>query len=106
MLYVTPSTPDIMQAVGMILIFHSSPKETNVHAVKRIFIYLKGTLDLVLWNPHSDNLKLEAYTNAHWERSFDNKKRTRGETFFLGKCLISWIINKKYSVSLSIAEAE
>ena len=51
MLYVTPSTPDIMQAVGMILIFHSSPKETNVHAVKRIFIYLKGNLDFGLWYP-------------------------------------------------------
>ena len=45
LLYVTTTRPDVMQVVGVVSKFQSTPKETHVAAVKRIFRYLKGTLD-------------------------------------------------------------
>jgi hypothetical protein len=43
LLYVTTSRPDVMQVVGQVARFQEAPKESHVLAVKRIFIYLKGT---------------------------------------------------------------
>jgi hypothetical protein len=43
LLYATASRPDVMQVVGHVVRFQAAPKETHVMAVKRIFIYLKGT---------------------------------------------------------------
>jgi hypothetical protein len=43
LLYVTASIPDLMKAVGQVAQFQAAPKESHVLAVKRIFIYLKGT---------------------------------------------------------------
>jgi hypothetical protein len=51
LLYVTDSRPDIMQEVGLVGRFQDAPKETHVQAVKKIFRYLKGTLDFGLWYP-------------------------------------------------------
>ena len=85
----TALRPDIMEVVGLVVRFQATPKETNVHAVKRIFRYLKGTLDLGLWYLHSDNFTLEAYTYENWEGNVDDRKSTSGVPFFLGKCLFS-----------------
>jgi hypothetical protein len=43
LLYVTASRPNVMQAVGQVARFQEAPKESHVLAMKRIFIYLKGT---------------------------------------------------------------
>ena len=43
LLYVTSSRIDVMHAVGQVAQFQATLKESHVLAVKRIFIYLKGT---------------------------------------------------------------
>ena len=48
LLYLTTSRTDITQAVGMVAVFQSSPKKSHVMVVKRIFRYIKGTLDFGL----------------------------------------------------------
>jgi protein associated with RNAse G/E len=48
LLYVTTSRPDVKQDVGMVAIFQEATKEIHVQTVKRIFRYLKGTIDLGL----------------------------------------------------------
>ena len=50
-LYVTSTRPDVMQVVGLVSRFQSSPKEMHVTVVKRIFKYLKGTMEYGLWYP-------------------------------------------------------
>ena len=45
LLYVTTSRLDVMQAVGQVARFQAAPKETHIIAVKRIFRYIKGTMD-------------------------------------------------------------
>jgi hypothetical protein len=51
LLYETTTRPDIIQAVGIIRRFQSAPKETHLKEVKRIFKYLRATLDFGLWYP-------------------------------------------------------
>ena len=48
LLYVTASRPDVKQVVGMVARFEVAPKESHVQAVKIIFMYLKGTIDIGL----------------------------------------------------------
>ena len=51
LLYLTGTRPDIMHAMGMVGRFQANPKETHLHAVKRIFKYLQGTENYGLWYP-------------------------------------------------------
>jgi hypothetical protein len=43
LLYMITSRPDVMKDVGQVARFQAAPKESHVLAVKRIFIYIKGT---------------------------------------------------------------
>jgi hypothetical protein len=43
LLYVTSSKPDVMQVVEQVTQFQTTPKESHVLAMKRIFRYLKET---------------------------------------------------------------
>ena len=45
--------------------FQATPKESHVVAVKRIFIYLKGTKEFGLWYPKGMDISLIAYKNAY-----------------------------------------
>nr|GEV63382.1 hypothetical protein [Tanacetum cinerariifolium] len=49
LMYVTSSRPDIMFATCMCARYQANPNEHHVSAVKRIFRYLKGTINLGLW---------------------------------------------------------
>jgi hypothetical protein len=106
LLYVTASRLDIMQAIGLVAGFQYAPKERHVLVVKRIFRYLKGTLDFDLWYSRSKDFTLTSYIDVDWERSIDDNKSTIGEAFFLGNCLVSWLRKKQNSISLSIEEVE
>jgi hypothetical protein len=97
LLYVTKSRPDVMQAVGQV---------AHVLAVKRIFIYLKGTKEFGLWYPKGKDLSLIAYTDADWAGCIDDRRSTSEAKFYLGECLVSWIRKKQSSVSLYTTEAK
>jgi hypothetical protein len=105
-LCVKTSRPDVKQAVGMVARFQEAPKESHVQAVKRIFRYLKGTIDLGLWYPSKDSFTLKAYLDDDWAGSVDDRKNTSGGAFFLGESLVAWISKKQSSISLSSTEAE
>ena len=100
LLYATTTRPNIMQVVGVVARFQSTPKETHMKEVKIIFRYLKGTLDFGLWYPKTQNFTLTAYIDVDWEGSIDRRKNTSGGAFFLGKCLVSSLSKKKPSISL------
>jgi len=51
LLYLTASRPDIAFSVGVCARFQSAPKECHMSAVKRVFLYLKGTSHFGLWYP-------------------------------------------------------
>nr|GEZ18173.1 integrase, catalytic region, zinc finger, CCHC-type, peptidase aspartic, catalytic [Tanacetum cinerariifolium] len=49
LMYVTSSSPDIMFATCMCARYQANPNEHHVSAIKKIFHYLKGTINLGLW---------------------------------------------------------
>ena len=106
LLYVTTSRPDVMHAVGLVARFQANPKETHVLAIKRIFRYLKGTIELGLWYPKGNELTMVAYTDADWAGSIDDRKSTSGAALYLGNCLVAWESKKQSLVSLSTTEVE
>nr|CAN59751.1 hypothetical protein VITISV_036637 [Vitis vinifera] len=106
LLYLTASRPDIMYSVCLCARFQSCPKESHLSAVKRILIYLKGTMDIGLWYPKGDNFELIGYSDADFAGCKVERKSTSGTYHFLGHSLVSWHSKKQNSVALSTAKAE
>nr|GFA13956.1 retrovirus-related Pol polyprotein from transposon TNT 1-94 [Tanacetum cinerariifolium] len=59
------SRPDIMFAARMCARYQANPNEHHVSAVKRIFCYLKGTINLGLWYPKDSGFDLTGYSDAY-----------------------------------------
>ena len=106
LLYVTTSWFDVMQGVGQVARFKETPNEFHIVVVKRILWYIKGTTEYGLWYPKATDLVIQAYTDADWAGSVDDRKSTSGATFYLGGCLISWLSKNQSSILLSTTEAE
>ncbi|GJT82571.1 hypothetical protein Tco_1056913, partial [Tanacetum coccineum] len=66
LMYLTSSRPDIMFAVCACARFQVTPKVSHLHAVKRIFRYLKGQPKLGLWYPKDSPFNLEAYSDSDY----------------------------------------
>ncbi|GJX55642.1 putative ribonuclease H-like domain-containing protein [Tanacetum coccineum] len=62
LMYLTSSRPDIMFAVCACARYQVNPKVSHLHAVKRIFRYLKGQPKLGLWYPKESPFDFVAYT--------------------------------------------
>ena len=106
LLYLTASRPDIMFSVCMCARFQSAPKESHLLAVKRIFRYLSGSIEIGLWYSRESSYELIAYSDADFAGCKLDRKSTSGTCQFLGVNLISWSSKKQNSVALSTAEAE
>ncbi|KAK6159097.1 hypothetical protein DH2020_006411 [Rehmannia glutinosa] len=106
LLYLTTSRPDILHAVCLCARFQSNPKESHMSAVKRIFRYLKGTIQYGLFYPKNEIFSLKGYSDLDYAGNIDDRKSTSGSCQFLVDCLVSWFSKKQNCVSLSTAEAE
>nr|GEU30396.1 putative ribonuclease H-like domain-containing protein [Tanacetum cinerariifolium] len=106
LIYLTSSRPDIMFIVCACARFQVTPKVSHLHAVKRIFRYLKGQPKLGLWYPKDSPFDLKAYTDSDYAgASLDRKSTTRGCQFLRSR-LISWQCKKQTVVANSTTEAE
>ncbi|GJW08059.1 putative ribonuclease H-like domain-containing protein [Tanacetum coccineum] len=106
LMYLTASRPDIMYAVCACSRFQVTPKTSHLHAVKRIFRYLKGKPKLGLWYPRVSSFDLEAYSDSDYAGANLDRKSTTGGCQFLGRRLISWQCKKQTIVATSTTEAE
>ncbi|KAJ9545432.1 hypothetical protein OSB04_025139 [Centaurea solstitialis] len=106
LMYLTASRPDIMFAVCVCARFQVRPKESHLHAVKRIFKYLKGQPRLGLWYRNDTSFDLVAYTDSDYGGANLDRKSTSGGCQFLGGRLVSWQCKKQTTVSQSTTEAE
>jgi len=103
LLYLIASRLDIVFAVDLCARFQTSPRESHLTAVKRIFRYLIGTTDLGLWYSKGSCFDLIAYCDAGDKIE---RKSTSGACQFLGNALISWSYRKQNIIALSTTEAE
>ncbi|GJW30099.1 hypothetical protein Tco_0046974 [Tanacetum coccineum] len=106
LMYLTSSRPDIMFATCMCARYQANPNENHVSAVKRIFRYLKGTINLGLWYPKDSGFDLTAYSDADHAGFHLDRKSTSGSVQFLGDKLVCWSSKKQNYVSISTAESE
>nr|GEV79173.1 putative ribonuclease H-like domain-containing protein [Tanacetum cinerariifolium] len=106
LMYLTSSRPDIMFTVCTCARFQVTPKASHLHAVKRIFIYLKGKPHLGLWYPKDSPFYLVAYSDSDYVCASLDMKSTTGGCQFFGCRLISWQCKKKTVVATSSTEAE
>ncbi|GJU54732.1 putative ribonuclease H-like domain-containing protein [Tanacetum coccineum] len=106
LMYLTASRPDIMFVVCACARFQVTPKVSHLHAVKRIFRYLKGQPKLGLWYPKDSPFDLEAYSDSDYAGASLDRKSTTGGCQFLGSRLISWQCKKQTIVANSTTEAE
>nr|GEW22926.1 copia protein [Tanacetum cinerariifolium] len=85
LMYVTSSRPDIMFATCMCVRYQANPNEHHVSAIKRIFRYLKGTINLGLWYPKDYGFDLIAYSDADHAGCHLDKK-TESEYVAVSSC--------------------
>ena len=76
LLYLIASRPDTMFATCLCTRFQSSPRESHLNTIKRIFKYLSGSLHLGLWYPRSSSFNLISYSNVDFAGSLLNRKST------------------------------
>ncbi|GJV72223.1 hypothetical protein Tco_1492218 [Tanacetum coccineum] len=106
LMYLTSSRPDIMFVVCACARYQVNPKVLHLHAVKRIFRYLKGQLKLGLWYPKDSPFDLVGYTDNDYPGASLDRKSTTGGCQFLRCRLISWHSKKRTVVANSTTEAE
>nr|GEW02682.1 hypothetical protein [Tanacetum cinerariifolium] len=79
LMYLTASRPDIMFDVCACARHQVTPKECYLHAIKRIFRYLKGHPKMGLWYPKESPFDLVAYSDSDYcGATQDRKSTTKG----------------------------
>ncbi|GKB70086.1 retrovirus-related pol polyprotein from transposon TNT 1-94, partial [Tanacetum coccineum] len=91
---------------GKPLILHAKPTEKHLHAVKRIFRYLRGTINMGLWYPKDSCIAPTAFADADHVGCQDTRKSTSGSMQLLRERLVSWSSKKQMSTAISSIEAE
>ncbi|GJU55044.1 putative ribonuclease H-like domain-containing protein [Tanacetum coccineum] len=88
LMYLTAFRPDIMFAVCTCAWFQVTPKVSHLHAMKRIFRYLKGQPKLGLWYPRDSPFNLEAFFDSDYAGASLDRKSTTGGCQFLAKGVV------------------
>ncbi|GJW65634.1 hypothetical protein Tco_0117518 [Tanacetum coccineum] len=86
--------------------YQAKPTEKQLHAVKRIFQYLKGTIDMGLWYSKDFCITLAAYADADHAGCQYTRRNTSGSVQFLGDKLVSSSSKKQKCTAISSTEAE
>ena len=97
--------PDIAYAVSSVSRYAANPTPAHMTAVKRIFSYLRGTIDLQL-TFRGKLTDLVGYSDSDWGGDPTTHRSTAGFVFNIGSGAISWSSKRQPTVALSTCEAE
>jgi hypothetical protein len=98
--------PDIGYAVQSVSQHTSTPRVVHWEAVKRIFRYLKGTVDIGLTLGGRGKPHLTAFADADWANDPSDRKSISGYYFTLGEGAFVWKSLKQQLTASSSTEAE
>nr|GFC29744.1 uncharacterized mitochondrial protein AtMg00810-like [Tanacetum cinerariifolium] len=127
LMYLTSSRPDIVHATCLCARYQAKPTEKHLKEVKRIFCYIRETVNTGLWYSKDSGFERTGFSDADYAGCKDTFKSTSGgaqfldadyvgckDTFkstfggtqFLGEKLVSWSLNKQDCTALSTAKAK
>ncbi|GJV85416.1 hypothetical protein Tco_1525314 [Tanacetum coccineum] len=106
LIYLIASRPELTFDVCMCARYQAKPTKKHFHAVKRIFKYLRGTVNRGLWYPKDSSIALTAYADADHAGCQDTRRSTSGCMQLLGDRLVSWSSKRQKSAMISSTEAE
>ncbi|GKE36175.1 hypothetical protein Tco_1455497 [Tanacetum coccineum] len=78
LMYLTSSRPDLVYAVCMCARYQAHPTEKHLHAVKRIFQYLRGTINRGLWYSKDSAIALTSFVDTDHASFQDTRRSTSG----------------------------
>nr|GEY54194.1 copia protein [Tanacetum cinerariifolium] len=106
LMYLTSSRPDIVPATCVCARYQAHPTKKHLQEVKRIFRYLRGTVNTGLWYTKDSGFELTGFSDVDYAGCKDTFKSTSGGAQFLGEKLVSWSSKKQDCTSLSTAKSE
>ncbi|GJX20531.1 retrovirus-related pol polyprotein from transposon TNT 1-94 [Tanacetum coccineum] len=106
LMYLTTGRPYIAFTTFVCARYQTRPTEKHLKEVKRIFRYLRQSINKGLWYSKDSVFELIAYSDADLVRCLDDYKSTLGGLQFLGDKLVSWSSKKQDCTTMSSAEAE
>ncbi|GKE64599.1 hypothetical protein Tco_1518760, partial [Tanacetum coccineum] len=106
LMYLTSSRPDLNHDVCLCARYQAKPTEKHLQAMKQIFQYLNGTINMGLWYSKDTDMSLTAYVDTDHARCQDTRRSTSRSTQFLGDKLVSWSSKKQKSTAISSTKAE
>nr|GFC12040.1 uncharacterized mitochondrial protein AtMg00810-like [Tanacetum cinerariifolium] len=78
LIYLSASRPDIVFAVCMCARYQARPTDKHHQAIKRIFKYLKRTINMGLWYSKDSGFALTTFEDADYAGCQDTRKSTSG----------------------------
>ncbi|GJR76638.1 retrovirus-related pol polyprotein from transposon TNT 1-94 [Tanacetum coccineum] len=100
LMYLTASRPDLTFVVCMCARYQAKPTEKHIYVVKKIFKYLRGTVNRGLWYLKDSSIALTAAGCQ------DTRRSTFGCMQLLGDRLVSWSSKRQKNTAISTTEAE
>nr|GEZ52143.1 retrovirus-related Pol polyprotein from transposon TNT 1-94 [Tanacetum cinerariifolium]GEZ57871.1 retrovirus-related Pol polyprotein from transposon TNT 1-94 [Tanacetum cinerariifolium] len=95
LMYLTSSRPNLIYVVRLCARYQAKPTENHLNAVKGIFQYLKGTINMGLWHWKDIGMSLTTYADADHVRCQDIRRSTSGSAQFLGDKIVRWSSKKQ-----------
>nr|GEU33855.1 retrovirus-related Pol polyprotein from transposon TNT 1-94 [Tanacetum cinerariifolium] len=106
LMYLTASRPDLIFDVCICARYQAKPTKKHLEAIKRVFWYLRGTINMGLWYLKDNCMALTAYADADHAGCQDSRRSTSGSAQFLGDRLVSWSSKKQRSTAISTTKVE
>ncbi|GJS71057.1 retrovirus-related pol polyprotein from transposon TNT 1-94 [Tanacetum coccineum] len=106
LMYLTFSRPDLVYAICICDRYQARPTKKHLHDVKRIFRYLRGTVNQGLWYSKDSAITLTDFEDADHAGCQDTRCSTSRSMQLLRDRLVSWSSKRQKSAAISSTEAE
>lgn len=100
------SRPDLGFAICLISRYMSQPGRTHWDAVRWVFKYLTGALDMCLTFTKQEMFDIVGYSDSDYNSDLDRRRSVSAYIFQVGGNTVSWRATLQSVVALSTTEAE
>ncbi|GJR71985.1 retrovirus-related pol polyprotein from transposon TNT 1-94 [Tanacetum coccineum] len=106
LMYLTSSRPDLVQAVCYCARYQARPTQKHLKEVKRIFKYLKGTINMGLWYPKDSGFELTAFSDADHAGCLDTRSTLEGYRSLVITCMLDVSKKRHETVNANVSSVQ